>query len=153
MQYSKLDKPASGRPLRLLEILVFLGVIFILAPIAWMYIEMHVHDAAVHAKSKPNLRSRTSYLKKIVDNEVNEANNTVEVGEDDLVNEVLQDNPAEDRGVRDEWVEGVGLHRKEDIFSKKDGSINIPNKKKNQKENQYHEERRKQKKQKLKKQE
>jgi hypothetical protein len=32
-----------------------------------------------------------------------------------LVKEVLEDNPPEERGVRDEWKHQVGWHRKEDI--------------------------------------
>lgn len=37
------------------------------------------------------------------------------VDEEELVREVLEDNPAEDRGERDEWAAHEGWHRKEDI--------------------------------------
>ena len=37
------------------------------------------------------------------------------VDEEELVREVLEDNPAEDRGVRDEWAAHIGWHRKEDV--------------------------------------
>jgi hypothetical protein len=33
----------------------------------------------------------------------------------DLVQEVIADNPVEEKGVRDEWKKQVGWHRKEDI--------------------------------------
>jgi len=38
--------------------------------------------------------------------------------EEDLVNEVLHDLPPEERGVRDEWKDHVGVHDRLDIFSK-----------------------------------
>ena len=37
-----------------------------------------------------------------------------------LVKEVLAENPPEEKGERDEWKEGTGVHRKEDIFAKKE---------------------------------
>jgi hypothetical protein len=38
-----------------------------------------------------------------------------DISEEDLVNEVLHDLPAEERGERPEWQAEVGWHRKEDI--------------------------------------
>ena len=35
---------------------------------------------------------------------------------DDLVREVLQENPPEEQGIRPEWQNHVGWHRREDIF-------------------------------------
>mmetsp|Transcript_14402 Transcript_14402/g.30704 ORF Transcript_14402/g.30704 Transcript_14402/m.30704 type:complete len:187 (+) Transcript_14402:116-676(+) len=36
--------------------------------------------------------------------------------EESLVQAVLEENPPEERGIRDEWKEHVGWHRKENIF-------------------------------------
>ncbi len=36
---------------------------------------------------------------------------------DDLVREVIEENPPEEQGVRPEWAEHVGWHRKENIFN------------------------------------
>jgi hypothetical protein len=43
----------------------------------------------------------------------------VAVDQDDgaaLVQEIIQENPPEDRGERDEWAQRVGWHRKEDVL-------------------------------------
>jgi hypothetical protein len=39
-----------------------------------------------------------------------------EYDEEALVREVIAENPEEERGVRDEWAQQVGWHRKENIF-------------------------------------
>ncbi len=36
---------------------------------------------------------------------------------DDLVREVIEENPPEEQGIRPEWAEHVGWHRKENIFN------------------------------------
>ena len=41
---------------------------------------------------------------------------TAEQREEALVKEVLQDNPPEDKGEREEWANKQGVHRKENIF-------------------------------------
>ena len=41
---------------------------------------------------------------------------TEEEGEEALVKEVLQDNPPEEKGEREEWASKQGVHRKENIF-------------------------------------
>ena len=40
---------------------------------------------------------------------------TPAIDEEELVREVLAENPVEERGVRDEWVDHVGWNRKENI--------------------------------------
>jgi hypothetical protein len=40
----------------------------------------------------------------------------VDDDEERLVREVLAENPVEERGVRDEWKDRVGWHRKEDVM-------------------------------------
>ena len=36
---------------------------------------------------------------------------------DDLVREVIEENPTEEQGIRPEWIQHVGWHRKEKIFN------------------------------------
>ena len=49
----------------------------------------------------------------MVDTEQNDA--IIDDDEEQLVRQVLAENPAEERGVRDEWAGQVGWHRKEDV--------------------------------------
>jgi len=43
--------------------------------------------------------------------------NAIDDDEEQLVRQVLAENPVEERGVRDEWQQQVGWHRKEDVSS------------------------------------
>ena len=52
----------------------------------------------------------------------------VDDGIDELVREVIQENPPEERGVRPEWKEQVGWHRKEDMYSTQDNNEGVVDK-------------------------
>jgi hypothetical protein len=43
--------------------------------------------------------------------------------EEELVRQVLKDNPVEERGVREEWSQRVGWHRQEDVHALRDPSV------------------------------
>lgn len=52
----------------------------------------------------------------------------VDDGIDELVREVILENPPEERGVRPEWKEQVGWHRKEDMYSTQDNNERVVDK-------------------------
>lgn len=49
-------------------------------------------------------------------------------GIDELVREAIQENPPEEQGIRPEWEEQVGWHRKEDMYSTQDSNEGVVDK-------------------------
>jgi hypothetical protein len=46
--------------------------------------------------------------------------------EEELVREVIEENPVEDMGVREEWTRKEGWHRKEDVLGRAIGQTDSP---------------------------